>query len=242
MKTSLFIKPSCLIGLAAVCFVLSSCETNELLSSPQDCALIQRRHLVVSDTIHICEQQMDSSYYWDDGNLSIPTPSNAHATVILNDSIPMEVVRTQTTSSIEFQKTAPRTMRDSVAHMQVNLAFSDGSSSSKTYVLHWKGINIPDSLWNKVTLQPAKVTKITMNPGEKRSIQFTWSYPRQLNGLIIAEVANQDATQSTPDWKAVAADKRKYTSSWVYGQNQTARFRLVSFKGQKEVSFAVISK
>jgi len=81
-----------------------------------------------------------------------------------------------------------------------------------------------------------------MYPGEKRSIQFVWNYPKELRGLLKAEVADQATSETTPTWRNVSLEKKKFTSFWAYGQNVTARFRVTGKKGQKEVSFAVVSK
>lgn len=232
------------LGLAAVFLLLfSSCENDIVLNHEDDFVVLQSNR-PVDDTIPICEQQIDSTFYWDDGKIGILLPPDATATAIIGDSTNMEMTRqAPSLRSISFSKTDPRTQRDSVAHLTISATFANGKKISKHFVIQWRGIEIPDSLWQKITLEPASISKISMYPGEKRSIQFVWNYPKELRGLLKAEVANQKIGDFDPDWKAILEiEKRKYTSSWVYGQNETARFRIVGrSKVQKEVYFAVVS-
>lgn len=232
------------LGLAAVFLLLfSSCENDEVFNHVDDFVVLQSNR-PVKDTIPICEQQIDSLFYWDDGYIGILLPPDATATATIGDSTSMEMTRqTPSLRSISFPKQDPRTQRDSVANLTISATFANGKKISKHFTIQWRGITIPDSLWQRITLEPAKISKISMYPGEKRSVQFVWNYPKELRGLLTAQVANQKTGQSDPDWKAILdVEKKKYTSSWVYGQNETARFRIVGReKVRKEVYFAVVS-
>jgi hypothetical protein len=192
------------------------------------------------DTVSIVEKQKDNVYYWDPGSIEIMLPKGARAVAL--DATDAELCELENRMTISFKNDWERIQRDSVSRMSLTIVSGNGDSTIRTLAIKWKGIAIPDSLWQKITLQPAKISKISMYPGEKRSIQFVWNYPHELSGLLKAEVADQATTETTPHWRKVSLEKKKFTSSWVYGQNVTARFRIIGRKGQKEVSFAVVSK
>ena len=228
------------VGFTSLIFVclFSACQSDEQQFGVNDDFVILQNQKPVEDTLSIVERQKDSVYYWDPGSIEVSLPEGADVVSTSND---IRVVKSENHITLIGKRDWQRTQRDSLSHVFLTLRFANGDSVVRAFALQWKGIVISDSLWQKVTLSPAKVSKITMYPGESRSIQFVWSYPKQLSGLLKAEVANQATNETTPNWKNVALEKKKFTSSWIYGRNETARFRISGLKRQKEVSFAVVS-
>jgi hypothetical protein len=231
------------IGLGFLCFLaLQSCESDKPLIN--DFVVVQNQKSVL-DTIPIVERQQDSTFYWDQGDIEILLPKGANIAASINDAAKVELNEKSKDDGMKlvFKHTWQRTKRDSITYLFLTATFKDGTSLKKAFAIQWRGIELPDSLWQKVVLQPAKVGKLSMYPGESRSIQFVWAYPIQLKGLLKAEVADQKTTDNDPTWRHVSDfEKKKFTSFFVYGTNETARFRIVGPKGQKEVSFAVVSK
>lgn len=225
------------VSLISVCLFIS-CQKDEL-GVNDDRVVILQNQKPLQDTLSVVEKQKDSLYYWDPGSIEIQLPLGTNAVVESADIVLTKPSGNR--ASLSFKSNWPRTQRDSISHVSLTLISAKGDSTVRTIAIKWKGLEIPDSLWQKITLEPAKISKISMYPGEKRSIQFTWNYPRQLRGLLKAEVADQATTESTPNWRKVTLEKKKFTSSWAYGQNVTARFRVTGRKGQKEVSFAIVS-
>lgn len=225
-------------SLVTVCLFIS-CERDELGVNDDGVVILQNQK-PIKDTLSIVERQEDSLFFWDPGNIEIQLPHRANIVV---DSTNIELKKSVgNRASLLFKGEWPRTQRDSISHFSLTIISAKGDSSVKNLVIQWKGIPIPDSLWQKITLEPAEIGKISMYPGEKRSIQFVWNYPKQLRGLLKAEVADQAVTETHPNWRPVPTiEKRKYTSSFVYGKNLTARFRIKWKQGHKEVSFAVVS-
>jgi hypothetical protein len=216
----------------------TACESDEQFGVNDGLVLLQDQK-PIKDTLSIVERQQDSLFFWDPGSIEISLPHGANTVI---ESADIELVKSENRMKFISKKEWDRTQRDSLSHVSVTTTFEDGHSTVRTIAIQWKGIETPDSLWQKITLEPAHISKISMYPGEKRSIQFVWNYPKELRGLLKAEVADQSTTESTPNWRKVSLEKKKFTSSWAYGQNVTARFRITGKKGQKEVSFAVVSK
>ena len=219
--------------------MFTACESDEQFGVNDGLVLLQDQK-PCKDTLSIVEKQRDSVYYWDPGNIEIQLPLGVRAVALKATDI--ELIQLENRTTLSFKNDWPRTQRDSLSYADLTIVSVSGDSAIRRIAIQWKGIVIPDSLWQKITLEPAKISKISMYPGEKRSIQFVWNYPKQLRGLLKAEVADQTATESTPNWRRCSLEKKKFTSSWAYGQNVTARFRVTGKKGQKEVSFAVVSK
>ena len=230
------------IGLGFLCFLaFEGCESDK--PAINDFVVVQNQKAVM-DTIPIVERQRDSTFYWDQGDIEILLPKGASIVASVNDVATVELSeKPQNGMKLAFKNAWQRTKRDSISYLSLTATFKDGTSLKKAFAIQWRGIALPDSLWQQVVLQPAKVGKLSMYPGESRSIQFVWAYPIQLKGLLKAEVADQKVTDTDPTWRHVSEfEKKKFTAFFVYGTNETSRFRIVGPKGQKEVSFAVVSK
>ena len=226
------------IALVLVCSFIS-CERDEL-GVNDDSVVILHNQKPITDTLSIVERQQDSLFFWDPGSIEIKLPKGANAVLDSADIGSIKPIGKHT--FLVFKNEWPRTQRDSISHISLTIVSGKGDYVCKHFVIQWKGIKIPDSLWQKISLEPAKISKISIYPGEKRSIEFTWKYPKELRGLLKAEVANQTTMETSASWQTVSAiEEKKYTSSFVYGKNLTARFRIKWKQGYKEVSFAVVS-
>ena len=231
------------IGLGFLCFLaLQSCESDKPLIN--DFVVVQNQKSVL-DTIPVVERQRDSTFYWDQGDIEILLPKGANIVASINDAAKVELNEKPKDDGMKlvFKHMWQRTKRDSITYLFLTATFKDGTSLKKAFAIQWRGIELPDSLWQQVSLEPTNVGNIVVHPGESGSIQFEWKYPRLLKGLLTCEIAHQSKTSVDPYWVNIRdVEKQKFTSFFSYGQNETSRFRIIGPRQkQKEVSFSVVS-
>ncbi|MEI6425988.1 MAG: hypothetical protein WCO66_01410 [Candidatus Absconditabacteria bacterium] len=215
----------------------TACESDGPFGVNDGLVLLQDQK-PIKDTLSIVERQQDSLFFWDPGSIEINLPHGAKTAI---ESADIELVKSENRMKFISKKEWDRTQRDSLSHVSVTTTFEDGHSTVRVLAIKWEGIKIPNTLWQKVTLEPANVGEVSMYPGERCAIEFTWNYPKELRGLLRAEVAYQASTEKVPNWNTVSLEKKRFTASFVYGQNGTARFRITGNKRKTEVSFAVVS-
>ena len=230
------------VGLGFLCFLaFQGCESDK--PAINDFVVVQNQKAVM-DTIPIVERQQDSTFYWDQGDIEILIPKGASIAASINDVATVELSeKPKDAMKLVFKNAWQRTKRDSIAYLTLTATFKDGTSLKKAFAIQWHGIELPDSLWQQVSLEPTSVGNIIVHPGESGSIQFEWKYPRLLKGLLTCEIAHQTKTNVDPYWINIRdVEKQKFTSFFSYGQNETSRFRIIGPRQkQKEVSFSVVS-